>query len=223
MHRKQDLYNEVVAFRKDGLSYNEIIGRVVVSRSTLSRWCRDILLTEEQQRRLWEKRVNNSLIKNKIQQARSDQENANNWAKTQLEKFVVNDNILLISGIILYWAEGTRIVNFNSIEFTNTDSNIIKIMISFFLKILKVSYEKLKIKVRIGDQGNVKKAEEYWGKITGINSKNFQRPEIIQLPKKSKSLKKNPHGICRISIYNSLAYRKLLALIREFSAKFSPP
>lgn len=38
--------------RKQGLSYKEILQHMSVSKDTLSRWCKDIVLTEVQKDRL---------------------------------------------------------------------------------------------------------------------------------------------------------------------------
>ena len=44
--------------RLQGYSYNEILLQVKVSKDTLSRWCKDIILTKQQKLRL----INNKLL-----------------------------------------------------------------------------------------------------------------------------------------------------------------
>jgi hypothetical protein len=127
---------------------------------------------------------------------------------------------LLVSGILFYWAEGSRLSDNGKIEFTNTDPKIIKIMMSFFRKALKVPNNKFRIMVRIGSEENVEKAKTYWSKITEVPDKSFHVPEILNLSSNSKSLEKHPYGMCRVCVYDSTLFRKTIALIDEFSRKF---
>jgi len=48
MVRKLELYNKAVALRRKGFSYQEILKIIPVGKGTISRWCRNIPLTEEQ-------------------------------------------------------------------------------------------------------------------------------------------------------------------------------
>jgi len=43
--------------RREGFSYSEIQKKVFVSKDTLSRWCRDVILTPDQLERLRKKRL----------------------------------------------------------------------------------------------------------------------------------------------------------------------
>jgi len=43
---------KALELRKQGLSYGEILLQIKVSKDTLSKWCRDMVLTEEQKLRL---------------------------------------------------------------------------------------------------------------------------------------------------------------------------
>lgn len=52
---KLRLKRRAIKLRKQGLSYSEIRKKVRVSKSTLSRWCRDVAITEEQALRLYKK------------------------------------------------------------------------------------------------------------------------------------------------------------------------
>lgn len=220
MLRKPDLYNKATTLRRKGLSYNEILKFIHVGQGTISRWCSQIPLTEEQKERLLEKKRNTPLIQRLRKQAIQSKKEAKVWAVEQTNKIFNNDKLLFIVGIVLYWAEGTKSGVGGGVEFTNTDPQIIKIMMKFFRKILDVPNNKFRIIVRIGDKGDVGRAEKYWSTITKVSQRNFRRPEILKLSKNSKSLKKYPYGMCRITIHNVLARRKMLALIAEFSKKF---
>jgi len=220
MLRKPKLHKKAVALRRKGLSYNEILRYVSVGQSTISRWCCNILLTKNQKERLWRKRVRNPFILNLEKKALHRKKEANKWAKNQLEKISFDQKPLIITGIMLYWAEGTKFTSKFTIEFTNTDPRIIKMMMEFFRKVLKIKEDKFVITVRVRRGANVNMAKKYWSRITKLSKKNFRRPEILELNKGSKSLKKYPYGMCRIVVFDVLSYRKMAALIEEFYKKF---
>ena len=225
MLRKPDLYKKVIHLRKSGLSYNEILRSVSVGNGTISRWCQDIVLSPIQKSRLLSKQRDNSFIRNLVQHAIKDRREARFWAKHQIQAIANMSSMLLITGILFYWAEGTKLNDnkngHKGVELTNTDSRIIELMMRFFREIIGVSEEKFRVVVRIGAKGNVKEAQRYWSRITKVSHVNFNKPEILVLEKKSTSLQKYPHGMCRIVIHDVSIARKIANLINEFYESFS--
>ncbi len=57
-NRHWKLKEHALALRAQGLSYKEIKAKIPVAKSTISLWCRNVPLTKEQLKRLWEKRDN---------------------------------------------------------------------------------------------------------------------------------------------------------------------
>lgn len=222
MIKKLELYKKAIALRQKGLSYQEILRHIPVGKGTISRWCREIPLTEKQKERLIEKKRNTPFIRRLKENLAQSKKEAKRWAKEKITNLINLDKetLLLLSGILLYWAEGTR--REKDVEFTNTDPKMIILMMEFFRKILKVPENKFKIMVRISEKGNVEKAEKFWLKITGVSKERFRGPELLKLNPKSKSLQKYPYGMCRIVISDVSLSRKMLALIQEFSKKFAP-
>lgn len=222
MLRKKVLHDEAISLRKKGLSYNEILSIVSVGHGTISRWCRDVELTEKQKDRIKEKIRNTPLIKSLRETSLKNKEEDRRWANNEIEKLKTDRDALLLSGIMLYWAEGYNSGKNGNAVFTNTDSEMIKMMIIFFRKILLVDESKMKIMVRIGEKGNVKRAEKYWSKITKLPTSRFQKPEILKLKDNSKSLEKYPNGICRLSIYDVTVRRKIDNCIQLIKDRISP-
>src|SRR3989338_516629 len=54
--RHWNLKEKAIRLRKKGLSYKEILQKIPVCKSTISLWVRDVVLTKEQHKRLWEKK-----------------------------------------------------------------------------------------------------------------------------------------------------------------------
>ncbi|MEK6616966.1 MAG: hypothetical protein AABZ32_12830 [Bacteroidota bacterium] len=93
---------------------------------------------------------------------------------------------------------------------------MIEIMMKFFREVLKVPEEKIKIRLRIGKNGNIQKAKEFWSNVAQIPLEKLKKPELIQLTEKSKSLLKYPNGICRVSIFDVSTARKIDFSIQWF-------
>ncbi|MFA5086205.1 MAG: hypothetical protein WC468_01215 [Candidatus Paceibacterota bacterium] len=223
MLRKQDLYDKAVSLRRKGLSYNEILDVVPVGHGTMSRWCSGIELTEKQKKRIKEKRLNTPLIKNLIESSSRNKGEDVSWAEKAVSRIKIDEKSLLLSGILLYWAEGYNSDKSQSAVFTNTDPEMIKLVMKFFREVLSVSDSKIKAMVRIGEEGEVKKAEKYWSIITSLPLERFQKPEILRLKENSKSLERYPNGICRISVYDVRVRRKIDRCIKLFKDSILSP
>ncbi|MFA5013362.1 MAG: hypothetical protein WC520_02235, partial [Candidatus Paceibacterota bacterium] len=180
MSKGKELYNKAILLRKEGLSYNEIRDIVPAGHGTIWRWCSHIKLTKKQVERLRDKKRNTSLIKNVMEKAQKDKRDSLVWAEEKLKDSKINSN-LLISGAMLYWAEGYNSNSNLSAIFTNTDADMVKIMMRFFREIILVKDSKVKIMVRIAENGNVKEAEKYWSEVTNLSLERFQKPEILKV------------------------------------------
>jgi len=219
MLRKLSLYKKALELRKQGYSYSEISKFISVSHSTMSRWCRNVCLTNQQRERLLDKRKRNPFICSIIETARQNEIKAKEWAVDKTKQICVDKNLLFIIGMMLYWAEGSKFKKYRAIEFTNTDSNMIQIIMSVFRNILNVAEDRFRLTVRISNKGNFKKAEKFWLKITGLSKMNLRRPELLELKSSSQSLNKYPYGMCRVSINNSFLFRKIDACTNEIIKK----
>ena len=129
---KDDLRQQAIAMRKDGLSYREIRERLRVSKSTLSLWLRDVELTEDQHHRL-------ALLQ---EQGRTKAANTNraarlarrsaaiDGARAQIPK--VAESELFVAGVVAYWAEGAKAKPWRADEwftFINSDPQMITLML----------------------------------------------------------------------------------------------
>ena len=88
MYRKENLYLKAILLRSKGFSYNEILKYVPVAKSTISRWCHKIPLTEKQKARLIRKKKNNPFIQGLKKGASRSKKEARVWAKKQINKLL---------------------------------------------------------------------------------------------------------------------------------------
>ncbi|MFH1656320.1 MAG: hypothetical protein ABH956_00935 [Candidatus Nealsonbacteria bacterium] len=121
-------------FRKKGFSIGEIAEKLKMQKSgSISRWCRDISLSEEQIERLADKQKSgsyNGRIKflEKLRRARM---NETLLLKEEGIKEIgdLNKRDFFIGGIALYWGEGYKYLGGDQVGFTNSDPKMILYML----------------------------------------------------------------------------------------------
>ena len=138
---------KAIKLRQSGKSYNQITKLLGIPKSTLSTWLKDLPLTSEASAKIISQGnfiAIKKLIKRNKQQseiAKARHKDIKNKAKNEAVKFLKDP--LFIAGISLYWAEGYKKgwnkSNWKSIDFTNSDPDMIKLMMNFFKKFLKIN------------------------------------------------------------------------------------
>src|ERR1700761_2046470 len=101
---KDDLREKARELRTQGLSYNEIVARLGVSKSSVSLWVRDIPCPERFAYVHSERRLEGLRKFNEARTARHAAESATAAA----EIGGLTDRELLIAGAIAYWCEGAK-------------------------------------------------------------------------------------------------------------------
>jgi len=169
---------KAITLRKKGLSYNEILKRVPVAKSTLSLWLRDIRLAKRQKQRFTKKR--------RMAQIKAQQTCRNNrikvteeiklLARKEIDK--ISERELWLIGVALYWAEGTKQKETNvsqAVRFGNSDANMVKIFLKWLMEICLIQKKDIHVRLYIHRIGNEKRALDYWSKVTKIPVKEFQK------------------------------------------------
>lgn len=85
---------------------------------------------------------------------------------------------IILSGLMLYWAEGYKTPKSNCVDFANSDP----CMIFAFVKFLKTCYvldeKRLRIQLYCHSNQNIEKLINFWSKLTNIPEKQFSKPYI---------------------------------------------
>ena len=152
--------------RKKGMSLNEIVRELSVSKASISLWVRDIELSEQQKNKISahgrsvesiEKRrvnrINNTLKRHRII-IDAAKENISSLSKQEL----------LLVGTALYWGEGGK-TNKGMARISNSDPVVIRFMMRFFHEIFDVPSKKFRGHVHTFSHLNAEKAELYWSKV----------------------------------------------------------
>ena len=197
--------------RKTGKSYQEIIRRFKLSKSTVSRWCKDIELSPAQIEVLG-KRYDTQLRGAKANQAKRQKEveAIQKTARKEIKK--PNREMLKIAGVMLYWAEGNKT---NHLGLTNSNPAIIIFMVNWFEEFLNVKPSQLKAYLHLHSGQNEKKVKRYWSKLTGVPENRFGKTYIKP---EGTGHRKNKlyNGTIRISVYNKDLFYKVLTWIDEY-------
>ncbi len=217
-----------IKLRLSGKSYSEI-QKVLkrVSKSTLSEWLKDIILSDLAKNKILkrskEKSFQGLLKRNKNQTTLAIKRRDKIRKLATLEIKDISSKDLFFIGLALYWAEGYkqpirkngREVTYHPISLTNSDPNLIKIFLRFLREFCKVPEEKIKIGLRIFKHLNEKEVISFWTKITGIPEKNFQKT-YLGISKSSmgkRPYNRLPYGIIQIRINDTNLFHKIMGWI----------
>jgi len=226
MQRDLDKYNQSLILRESGKSIRAIAKLLKISSSTASIWCRNVQLTEIQKNHLNAKGQNAKLLRHYAAQRHLDKiqrhQIISEEAKTKL--FLNSKDQLFIAGIALYWAEGFKNIDEGRIGFCNSDPKMIKFMINWFKKILKVSNSDFILRTEFNNahKSRQEEIESYWSKTTKIPLSQFNSPYLQQSKHlRDYSKRGKYYGVLRIRVRKS---SELLVKIRawiEMLSKFS--
>lgn len=202
-----------IKLRLQGKSYSEIKQQIKVSKSSLSLWLKNYPLTSEQIDRL-ENRNKNRRIERFINTRKTNRQNRLNILYEALKKDILplSEKEIFIAGLFLYLGEGGKT---KRVIVSNTDPNIVKFVLYWYTKLLKIPKHSIKIGLQLYSDMNKEKEMSYWSNLLGIPLNQFWKPYI----KESKTTAINhmnsyKHGTCGISYDNIRLHEKILTSIK---------
>jgi hypothetical protein len=109
---------------------------------------------------------------------------------------------LLIIGIILYWAEGTKSEKCNQgLSFSNSDPAMIAYFVKFLKESLEIAEEKITGGIHLYPDSDVEQARKYWSKITSIPKEKFYIITQVSLSSQGKRpYNKLPYGTAVVRV-----------------------
>lgn len=165
--------------RKLGTSVKEIGKELDISKSTVSLWTRDIILSPKQLEILKQRallgaergRLINSLKLKTIRLKRLEE------ARKSGIKIVgrLDDRELLVAGLAIYAGEGNK--KTRAVRFCNSDPKIIMFMIEWLRECFKISNNRLSCFVGINETHRPREHEvkNYWSNLTHIPLSSFTK------------------------------------------------
>ncbi len=180
--------NKAIELHQKGESIKDIASRLKIAKSTISLWCRDIRLTPEQIQRLHEKMIKGGYkgrMKGAGMQYEKRLEKIEAWREKGIEKIKrLSNRDILIATIALYWGEGAR--KARGIRFSNSDPEMINLIIKSFRKIWKIDKSRFVAYVGINEihKNRIEEVENYWSRITKIPRMQFTKTTLIKAKNK---------------------------------------
>lgn len=206
------LKDKAILLRKKGRSYNEILEKIDVSKSTLSLWLRSVGLSKKQKQRLTQKKLESirrgweACRQKRIKKTNRIMQNA----RLEIDNIDLNKSNLWLMGIMLYWAEGTKIKNHNisqGVVFSNQDPLMIRLFLIWLTECIKIESERIKFDIYIHKTkgGSIIKVKKYWSKVTGFSITRFDK--IYFKKNKINTLRRNItrsyNGLLRVQVKKS--------------------
>lgn len=214
---------KAVRLRKAGKTYGEIkkILGEPISKSTLSHWLRDLVLTETQQKKL-ERKVALKIKKSQVKA----------WAvskkkrKEYLQSLVTRNKYLLplirqqdiarIALAMLYLGEGAKWPSHPGLHLGSSDPEIIRIYIKLLWKCYGVSGEDLRARISYRADQNLSKLTAFWSRITNIPKNHFYKTKSDPRTIGKKTIKKSYKGVCQITCAGTEIQLQLDIIARMF-------
>jgi predicted transcriptional regulator len=203
--------------RKDGFSVNEIARNIGVSKGSVSRWVRDITLTEEQKQRL---------RPNIIPAARANREKFEKMRREYQEQGRIKareNNMLHVMGCMLFWAEGGKHKNY--VKMANTDVSMLRLFVRFLRECFNVQNEEIAMSIQCYTDKDitVEQIENYWLDALGLERISI-RKTLVDYDQRGKTSvrKKHLHGTCEVVVHKTEIVQSIFGAIQEYGGFDNP-
>ena len=198
---------QVIYLRKRGHSIPEISRECKISKSTISRHVRYIVILPKYYGR-WLARRNASKI-----MSERDWVEARTRAKKTVQSITHKDLVLI--GAALYWADGSK----KDFGLSNTDPVLIRIFLFILRNAFDVKDIDLKVSLRIYEDLDKTACLRFWSRVTGIKLNKSTSINILHGSKKGK-LK---YGMCRVRVKRGgLLLKKIFSIINQIDVLTAP-
>lgn len=212
--RERELVREL---RREGRSVREIERLVGVSRSSVSRWIRDIALTPEQiealrlrDPRFTAHRDGSVANARKARARRAEfQERGREIARNASADYT--------AGCMLWWAEGSRARCV--VQLTNSDPDMLRVFVQFLRTYFDVADDKVRVQCNLfADHGErQREIEQFWLDTLALPSTCLTKSMINHYSRYSQKKRQNklPYGTCRLTVCSTEIAQILYGSIQE--------
>jgi transposase-like protein len=201
--------------RDEGASIKEIARRTGAAQSSISRWVRDIELTDEQREAL-RIAAYNGHVKGRTMNTQLRRE-ARAMAQEEGRMLAANGDPLFIAGCMLYWAEGGK--HRNQIKFTNSDPAMVAVFVRFLRTYWNLRHEDLRVTCNLfaDHVERQREIEQFWLDVAGVSRESLCKSTVNVYSKYSKKKRQNrlPYGTCRITVSRTRIVQSIFGAIQE--------
>jgi predicted transcriptional regulator len=207
--------------RAKGYTLQKISNELGVSTSSVSKWTRDIQLSEEESIRLGLK--NFKARENGLKKIEKHNKIRAKWQEEGAKKAQLNNDSLHLAGCMLYWAEGHKRNNKNAVDFVNSDPAMIKLFVKFLRVCFNVEDEEISIRCSAYLDNDLCQddIENYWLNITELDVSNltsFIEGNYANKNSKGKRKKFRSYGMCCIRVHDTKIIQQIYGSIKEYGS-----
>ena len=213
MVRNEEKYQQALTFRKRGFTLQEIARICEVSKSTVSKWLKNNVISESvtMQNRARAGKENAKRLR-LISKTRT-KERANRYKEIEQSAEVefrhYKSNPLFIVGVVTYASLGDM-SDVRSIRLTTARMMAHKAFISFAVEYLGVPKNKIKLWLLLYPDHSEEVCMKKWHKVTSLPYAQFHKNQIIKTTPKHKTLH---HGVGNTIIGSTVLKHKLIRWI----------
>jgi transposase-like protein len=210
---KSDERQEARKLRGQGLSIKEITRRVGVAKSSVSRWVRDIELTDEQRMNLRPCTVASGI--NRLRHFSELRDSYREAGRDQAKK----NNLLHAMGCMLYWAEGWHTNNRNCMKFSNSSVPMMKMFLKFLRNEMSVKDNDVIIRIHCyTDKRSASDIESYWLNELGLPQTGLRKTVADKRPGCTQNKRNNilEWGTCHLIIHDVRVVQGIYGAIEEY-------
>jgi hypothetical protein len=214
---KYKLRQKAIKLRLKGMSYNQIKPLLGVSKSSLSLWLQDYPLSEERLRSLRDFSEVRIEKFRQTMQVKREKRFAETYQKEKAKHLPLSNRELFIAGLFLYWGEGMKGLK-RSLALYNTNPQMMKFGLYWYIKILKIPPEKIKIRLHLYSDMNIKKETAFWSKELKFPLSRFFNPYIKKSKKADIKYKGGfGHGTCGLIVNDVFLKERVMAALQAIA------
>ncbi len=201
--------------RGKGKSHRQIAEKLRVSKSSISIWCRDVVITSAQAQQLKKMALAGGTKGRKkwadMRRASKKESLQRIAIETRKEIGHLTKRDRFIAGLMLYAGEGDR--SLERIGMSNTNPHILRFMLNWWSEFLDLDREGFYAHLYLHVGLSEPRAKEFWVKALRIKEEQIK---YVYRPVPRSSYKKNVHefGVCAVRRQNILSHRRLMGWIR---------
>lgn len=213
---KTDEQMRARALRVEGESVKEITRQLGVARSSVSRWVRDVPLTDEQRTALAERsgagRLKGvaTIVRNGRVRREAYQQDGRRLARERGSFYA--------AGCMLYWAEGEKCRH--AVALTNSDAALLAYFARFLREEFDVQDEAFRVCCNlfadhVAHQDDV---ERFWLATLGVPPSGLRKSIVNRYSKYSEKKRANklPYGTCKLVVHSTRIVQTIYGSIQEY-------
>lgn len=218
---------QAISLRRKGESIKKIASILKVSVGSVSAWCRDIALNQEQIALLQKRSTDPYYGKKKnyleIKKQEFDKKVISLKQKGISQIGRLSQREIFLIGIALYWAEGFK--RDHQVGFATSDIEMAKFFIYWLNRCFNMSPQKdliIRVTVNISHKDRVDEIQKYWSERLNVKSEQFSKPFFQKsVWNKVYENREEYHGVVRIKVRRSVDFlRTIYGYIEGLSLKY---